>query len=150
MSYKFLLQDLQETPISIGTDKGLAKIGDALVNLSYSIAKSIIMSKNNDTNKIIRTGTKVSKEILSNALKQAGLKYFAKKRADAHDMANTVEAILAYLWLKNAISLDEIVSFLSEHLKGNLSNRKDEIAIAIQAFKNLLLHVKSSLPTNTP
>ncbi|MHA1689551.1 MAG: ribonuclease III family protein [Promethearchaeota archaeon] len=148
MSYKFLLQDLQETPISIGTDKGLAKIGDALVNLSYSIAKSVNISKYNDRKKIIRTGTKVSKEILSNALKQANMKYFAKKRANAHDMANTVEAIFAYLWLKKSISLDEIMSFLSQHLKGNLSNRKEEINSAINAFKLLLLHVKPLLPPN--
>ena len=50
MPYKFLIHDLEEikTPKSIGTDKGLAKIGDGVVNLTYSVAKSIYLTNNNE------------------------------------------------------------------------------------------------------
>ena len=97
MDYDFLLKDLKKnlSQKAIGTDKGLAKIGDAIVNLAYSVAKSIYLtnsSKNNNTN---RTGKKVSKTILANALKNADMKVFAKSRADAHDLADTVEALVA-------------------------------------------------------
>lgn len=88
MDYEFLIKDLvlNKTQKAIGTDKGLAKIGDGIVNLTYSIAKSIYLTKNSPNNNILRTGTKVSKTILATALKKANLKAFAKTRADAHDL----------------------------------------------------------------
>ena len=109
MSYKFLISDLNSQK-RIGTDKGLAKIGDGIVNLTYSIAKSIYLTENRVN--ILRTGLKVSKTILSNALKNADMKKFAKNRADAHDLANTVEAIVAYVFLNNKMTLNEIIDFL--------------------------------------
>ena len=62
MSYKFLIKDLNSQK-KIGTDKGLAKIGDGIVNLTYSIAKSIYLTENSST--ILRTGIKVNKTIVS-------------------------------------------------------------------------------------
>ncbi len=87
--------NLNLTQKSIGTDKGLAKIGDGVVNLSYSVAKSMYLTRNNKNNKIIRTGKKVSKIILAEALKDANMKSFSRNRANAHDLADTVEAIIA-------------------------------------------------------
>ena len=54
MAYNFLLKDLNLnlTQRSIGTDKGLAKIGDGIVNLTYSVAKSMYLTRNNKNNKI--------------------------------------------------------------------------------------------------
>ena len=65
MDYKFLINDLNlnKSQKVIGTDKGLAKIGDGIVNLAYSVAKSIYLTNNNQNDKIIRTGKKVSKTI---------------------------------------------------------------------------------------
>jgi len=147
MAYTFLISDLNRlnTQKSIGTDKGLAKIGDGIVNLAYSMAKSIYLTKNSSNN-ILRTGLKVSKKILSNALKNAEMKSFARSRADAHDLANTVEAILAYVWLSNKITLHEIIDFLTENLSGNLHNRTEEIHSATEAFTNLLNYIKKDLP----
>jgi len=147
MAYTFLISDLNRlnTQKSIGTDKGLAKIGDGIVNLAYSMAKSIYLTKNSSNN-ILRTGLKVSKKILSNALKNAEMKSFARSRADAHDLANTVEAILAYVWLSNKITLHEIIDFLTENLSGNLHNRTEEIHSATEAFTNLLNFIKKDLP----
>ena len=47
MDYEFLIADLnrKKSQKSIGTDKGLAKIGDGIVNLAYSVAKSIYLTK---------------------------------------------------------------------------------------------------------
>lgn len=149
MAYEFLISDLirLNTQKSIGTDKGLAKIGDGIVNLAYSMAKSIYLTKNS-SNKIWRTGLKVSQTILSNALKNADMKSFARTRADAHDLANTVEAIIAYIWLLNKMTLKEIINFLAENLSGDLLNRTEEIQSAIKAFTNLLNHLKKDLPKN--
>ncbi|TFG01627.1 MAG: hypothetical protein EU540_03245 [Promethearchaeota archaeon] len=150
MVYEFLISDLNKikTQKSIGTDKGLAKIGDGIVNLAYSVAKSIYLTRNNSNKEVVRTGLKVSKKILSNALKNANMKNFAKNRADAHDLANTVEAIVAYVWLNNKMSLKEIIDFLTENFSGNLQGRIDEINNAINAFTNLLNYTKKFLPEN--
>ena len=150
MTYEFLISDLNKinSQKSIGTDKGLAKIGDGIVNLAYSVAKSIYLTRNNSNKEVVRTGLKVSKKILSNALKNANMKNFAKNRADAHDLANTVEAIVAYVWLSNKMSLKEIIDFLTENFSGTLQGRIDEINNAINAFTNLLNYTKKFLPEN--
>ena len=147
MPFEFLIIDLPDLQKSIGTDKGLAKIGDNVVNLSYSLAKSIHLTKNNLQNKTVRTGLKVNKTILANALKNADMKKtFAKTRADAHDLADTVEALIAYVWISNKMTLNEIVSFLTEHLAGDLTIRSQEIEKATKAFTNLLIYMKKFLP----
>lgn len=148
MTFNFLLDDLNQnlSQKTIGTDKGLAKLGDSIVNLAYSMAKSIYLTRNNQNNRIIRTGNKVSKKILAEALKNAELKPFAKNRGDAHDMADTVEGIIAYVWLSNKMSLDEIIEVLWKSLSGDFSNRTQEIEIARNAFTVLLNVMKKFLP----
>lgn len=147
MPFEFLVNDLPNSQKNIGTDRGLAKIGDNVVNLAYSLAKSIHLTKNNLKNKTVRTGLKVNKTILANALKNADMKKgFAKSRADAHDLADTVEALIAYAWLSNKMNLNEIVSFLTEHLAGDLTTRNQEIKEATDAFTSLLTYIKKFLP----
>jgi len=148
MSYDFLLKDLNNnlTQKSIGTDKGLAKIGDGIVNLTYSVAKSIVLTRNNKNNNSIRTGIKVSKIILANALKEADMKRFAKSRADAHDLADTVEALIAYIWFIKKMTIEDIINFLVSSLNGNLTVRREEIQNATIAFRNLLIEMKKYLP----
>jgi len=150
MSFDFLLKDLNNnlTQKSIGTDKGLAKIGDSIVNLTYSVAKSIILTRNSKTNKTIRTGMKVSKTILANALKKADMKKFSKNRADAHDLADTVEALIAYIWFIEKMTIEGITNILVESLDKNLTVRSEEIKNATVAFTNLLIHIKKYLPEN--
>ncbi|MHA1275442.1 MAG: ribonuclease III family protein [Promethearchaeota archaeon] len=148
MDFKSLLKDINSYKFRkiIGTDKGLAKIGDGLVNLSYSVAKSLYLTKNSTENNSIRTGLKVSKTILANALKNADMKSFAKNRADAHDLADTVEAIIAYIWLNKNMTVSEIIEFITNNLNGDLTIRNEEIKCATIAFEKLLKHIKQFLP----
>ncbi len=148
MDYEFLIRDLNisKSQKAIGTDKGLAKIGDGIVNLTYSMAKSIVLTQSNLNNKVLRTGLKVSKKILADSLKNADMKKFAKSRADAHDLADTVEALVAYIWLSNQMSLNEIIDLLTSNLSGNLTIRSEEIKNATEAFTKLLITIKKLLP----
>ncbi len=148
MSYNFLVKDLNNnlTQKSIGTDKGLAKIGDGIVNLTYSVAKSIVLTRNSKNNKTIRTGVKVSKTILANSLKEADMKKFSKSRADAHDLADTVEALIAYIWFIKKMTIEDIINFLVGSLNGNLTVRSEEIQNATVAFRKLLIEIKKYLP----
>ena len=143
MDYEYLIRDLNQISSRkiIGTDKGLAKIGDGVVNLAYSVAKSIFLTNNSTNKKIVRTGLKVNRTILSNALKNANMKEFAKNRGDAHDLADTVEAIMAYVWLSNKMTLSDIIDILKNNLKGELRNKSQELKFATQAFTKLLIQI---------
>jgi hypothetical protein len=148
MKYDFLLKDLQSnlTQKAIGTDKGLAKIGDGVVNLIYSVAKSLYLTNTSHSKVGIRTGKKVSKNILAEALKDANMKIFSRTRSDAHDYADTVEAIVAYVWLNDNMSIKLMIDFLVDNLTGNLNNRTEEIQSARIAFTKLLNYIKQFLP----
>lgn len=148
MDYEDLIRDLNQISSQkiIGTDKGLAKIGDGVVNLAYSVAKSIFLTDNSKNKKIVRTGLKVNRTILSNALKNANMKNFAKNRGDAHDLADTVEAIIAYVWLSNKMTLSDIIDILKNNFEGDLRIKSQELKSATQAFTKLLIHVIKYLP----
>jgi len=150
MAFDFLLRDINEnlSQKAIGTDKGLAKIGDGIVNLTYSMAKSIYLTKVSSSKTIFRTGMKVSKKVLAEALKNANMKNFARSRADSHDLADTVEALIAYIWISNKMSIKEITDFLYNNFSGNLNLRAEEITSATKAFTNLLDYTKKFLPEN--
>ena len=150
MAFDFLLRDINEnlSQKAIGTDKGLAKIGDGIVNLTYSMAKSIYLTKESSSKTIFRTGMKVSKKVLAEALKNANMKNFARSRADSHDLADTVEALIAYIWISNKMSIKEITDFLYNNFSGNLNLRAEEITSATKAFTNLLDYTKKFLPEN--
>ncbi|MHA1149545.1 MAG: ribonuclease III family protein [Promethearchaeota archaeon] len=146
MSYEDLLKGFIHKPKNIGTDKGLAQIGDIIVNLVYSIAKSLYNTEQSKSNKGIRTGKKVNQTILSTALKDAGMKQFARARSSAHDLADTVEAIVAYVWLRGDLSLNDMISIVKNELSGELSVRAEEIKAATDAFAKLLGDIKKYLP----
>src|SRR5437773_9601255 len=86
------------------TSKGLAQFGDALLNFAYSLAL---------TEKIGRPrGTRVPDKVLAEAAVKAGLRKHLPRRVGRGDVANSLEALLAYSWMEKKISLDEIVSCL--------------------------------------
>ncbi|MFX0031921.1 MAG: ribonuclease III family protein [Candidatus Hodarchaeota archaeon] len=148
MPYDFLIKDLtsKSSQKAIGTDKGLAKIGDGIVNFVYSVAKSSYLTENSANNKIIRTGKKVNRTILSNALKNANLKICAKSRADAHDLADTAEALIAYVWLSGNLSIDSMIEIILTNFSGDLNIRVEELQNATLAFTKLLESIKKYIP----
>lgn len=122
----------------IGINKKLAKFGDLITNLIYSLAKTIVIQQLDQR--------KVNRTILSNALKQAGLKPYCKTRANAHDMANTAEAFIGYMYCVEKWSIEQMVEILLPVLKAsNLEEYKDEIAGATAAFTILLEKIKEEL-----
>ena len=122
----------------IGTSKRLAKFGDIVVNMAYSLALTV------KTKRI--DAAKVSKKILSNALKQADMKKYAKSRANSHDMANTAEAFVGYMYIKERWSAEKIAKVLIKVLqKYDFSSYKEEIDGSIVAFKSLLRIIKKEI-----
>jgi len=121
----------------IGIDKDLAKFGDTVTNFIYSLAKSIVLGKLDQR--------KVSRTILSTALKQSEMKIYAKTRSDAHGLADTAEALIGYMYCIGW-SLELLAEILIETLKNyDLNDFNVEKLGAIEAFTYLLLKIKEHL-----
>ena len=126
---------------SIMHDKGLAKLGDNLVNFCYSLAKSLVLD--------YATGEKVRDSVLARAIRSTSIYNHMNRRADSGRAADAYEAIMAYLWMKEIISIPDIVSSLVESLTiDKTTNRKKEGEIAAESFQRLLEDNIGHLPSN--
>lgn len=86
------------------TDGGLAQFGDALLNFAFSVALTEMLGR--------PKGTKIPDKVLADAAVRAGLRKFLPRRVGRGDVANSVEALLGYVWLQKLLTLDEIVDRL--------------------------------------
>lgn len=119
-------------------DKGLAKLGDSLVNLTYSLAKSRIRNKPD--------GWKVPGKVLAEAIRRSELKAFTPRRSDSHSLGDSAEGLIAYVWLAKVLTLEEISQVLEEEMKKwKISNRQAEMQMAINAFTELLKLIRNKL-----
>ncbi|MFW9780490.1 MAG: ribonuclease III family protein [Candidatus Heimdallarchaeota archaeon] len=112
-------------------DRGNAKLGDALVNLIYSIAKSLVLKKT--------TGIKVSDSILSEAYRKSLWRETLGLHGRKDFLADRVEALILFFWIHGSVSWDEMVAPLVSQLKPELLHHpREEHLVAVNAFKNLL------------
>ena len=112
-------------------DKGLAKVGDGLVNFCYSFAKSLVLG--------YATGEKVRDSVLARAIRATSVYQHMNRRTDAGRAGDAYEAIMAYLWMKEKITIADMVSSLSDSLDiDKTTSRKKEGEIAAIAFQNFL------------
>jgi hypothetical protein len=124
---------------SIMNDKGLAKIGDNLVNFCYSLAKSVVLGE--------ATGEKVRDSVLARALRATPAYPSMGRRTDAGRAADAYEAIMAYLWLTDKLSIPGMVTSLKTTLNiDSRTNRKREGDAAAISFQILLEQNLDSLP----
>lgn len=119
---RFSFTPTYQTLEEILTDQSLAALGDAYTNLIYSLYLSIENGK--------PTGAKVSGHILSNALKQTGIRNYMSSRTDRHRQADAAEALLVYVWLQGFTTIAESVATLIRHKS------------AAEAFSSLLSRAK--------
>jgi hypothetical protein len=104
------------------TSHELAALGDTFINFVYSLSLSKMRNR--------PTGARVKGSVLSGSLKASGLRSFLPSRIDSHKQADAAEALIVYAWMKQLISIHEIVLILSETEK------------ATEAFTNLLTEIK--------
>ncbi len=86
------------------TDHKLAALGDAYINLAYSLAIS--------ERKGQPSGAKVKGSVLAEAFKKAGLRAHMPSRVSRHMLADAAEALIVYAWLHRRITLEECVAIL--------------------------------------
>lgn len=106
-------------------DKDLAGLGDAYVNLLFSLAASKRLGR--------PTGAKVNNRILAEAVKKAGLRELLPHRIDRHALGNAAEALIVFAWLANKLTLEDSLRILSD---------KDD---AVEAFTALLSAISERL-----
>ncbi len=106
-------------------DKDLAKLGDAYINLAYSLALSQRLKR--------PSGAKVGNQTLAEAVKRAGLREKLPRRIDRHERGNVAEALIAYAWLKKVLGLEDCLKVLRE------------IEDPIEAFTELLREISKRL-----
>jgi hypothetical protein len=112
-------------------DKGLARLGDAFVNLAFSYAKTKVKGR--------PCGEKVPDRVLSRALELSKVPF--PSRLDHGSRGDIVEATLARSWMRGALSLDEAVATLAVELSISdavSESRAMEREAAARAFSRLL------------
>jgi hypothetical protein len=120
-------------------DKGLAQIGDNLVNFCYSLAKSVVLEK--------MQGEKVRDSVLARAIRATPVYQYMGRRTDVGKAADAYEALMAWLWMKKLLDIPTMVDFLTKHLEINpKTNRKEEGEIASIAFQKFLESVSKDFP----
>lgn len=93
--------ELNESLLKIMLDKKLARFGDSLLNFLYSLA---LTKKRGEP-----TGEKVSDKILAAAAKNTGIRDALPSRMSKGEIANSIEALLGYAWLKNKVTIEELI-----------------------------------------
>lgn len=128
-----------ESVESIMNDKGLAKVGDNLINFIYSLAKSVVLGQT--------TGEKVRDSVLARAIRATDVYNHISRRTDAGRAADAYEAIMAYLWMTGKITIHQAVESLTNTLHiDSKTNRKKEGEVAALSFQYLLEQHIDSLP----
>ncbi|TFG32324.1 hypothetical protein EU527_10390 [Candidatus Thorarchaeota archaeon] len=122
-------------------DKGLAKVGDNLVNLAYSLAKTLVLGK--------LTGEKVKDSVLARAIRETSVYLHMNRRTDIGRAADAYEAVMAYLWMSGNLTMQDMIDSLSETLLiDSTTNRKEEDKLAALSFQCLLEQYIVRLPQN--
>ena len=106
------------------TDHGLAQLGDALLNFAFSLALTGREGK--------PRGARVPDKTLAEAAVKAGLRRHLPRRTARGDVANSLEALLGFIWLKKLMTLDEILECLKADKLDNSQNFAElaELALA--------------------
>ncbi|MEM2142051.1 MAG: ribonuclease III family protein [Candidatus Thorarchaeota archaeon] len=138
-----MLYDLtrHETLREITNDTGLAQVGDCIVNLCYSVAKSLVLGRLH--------GERVRDIILARAIRSSCVYESIGKRTDVGKAADTYEAIIAYCWLRGLVSIEQMVQVLVDNLNDDISGSiSREVATASVAFASLLESIVRALPSS--
>jgi hypothetical protein len=118
-------------------NRELAKLGDPLTNLLFSLALSI------QTRQF--EGEKVSGKILATALRLAQLRHLAPSRLDAHGLGDCVEAMIAYGWLSGFFTIQEAATMVQEQFLrsgvGTKQSKTERIESLAMGFSVLLQHI---------
>ncbi len=112
-------------------DKGLAQLGDTIINFAFSVAKTVRIG--------CPTGARVDNQVLAQAARQSGLRRIMGSRLDRHDIADAAEAVLAFAWLRDLISIEEVVAILADRPSDELVSMTRLISEVIRRLEKIAM-----------
>ncbi len=104
----------------------LAKIGDAILNLSYSLALSRAAGR--------VTGRKVPNAVLAEAVQLAGLRAHAR-RGTRHSLGDFAESLVAEAVLLGRLSIEECVDVLERAMRREVSEAEAFAALLRRSWE---------------
>ena len=113
-------------------DKKRASLGDAYINLVYSLSLTRVGGE--------PKGVKVSDRILADAFKEAGLRKFLGPRLSRKDFADASEAILTEAFQARILTMEESVNVISQD-----SNPVSRIANLLKLAVERLTHLTGEI-----
>ena len=108
------------------TDRGLAQFGDALINFACSLA---LTEKTGQPK-----GTRVPDRTLADAAVKADLRSRLPRRIGRGEVANSLEALLGFVWLEKLLTMDEILTCLRAD---SMSSTENFVKLARLALSRL-------------
>ncbi len=108
-------------------DKGLSRLGDSYLNLLYSLALSEAEGK--------PTGVRVKDSILVKVAKATGIRSILPNRIQGGRVADSIEALIAYTWLKGLMKFDEMVNIFRNKYYDPTDSFKEIVNEAIKRLK---------------
>jgi hypothetical protein len=99
------LIDPDQGPLQAFNDRNLSKLGDALLNLIYSLSLSQVRGR--------ADGRKIPNNLLAKALEICRHSSLTPRRSDKHRKGDIVEAIFAYAWLIGILDIRESAEYLA-------------------------------------
>src|SRR5438128_2870350 len=80
-------------------------------------------------------GTKVSDKTLADPAFRAGLRKYLQRRIGLGDVANSLEALLGFVWLKKLLTLEEILNCLRTESFTHVQNFAQLAELALARLK---------------
>jgi len=118
-------------------DKNLSKFGDSLINFVFSLALSEYLE--------YPSAGRVSNASLTMALEIAGLRHLIPPRTDKHKKGDIAEAIFAYAWLENKITIEEAAQILKTNFTEDVTHFARKKEIIGKAFGEVFKVIKERL-----
>ncbi|MHA1372466.1 MAG: ribonuclease III family protein [Promethearchaeota archaeon] len=129
-----IFKNENETLESAIRSKTLAKIGDAIANLIFSMGKALANKEIHGTLDI-RGTSKAPAIILKDGLRKAMYKENERFRVkgNAHSIADSAEAILAWAWTHGRLKIDDAAKLIANEI---VKIKPKKVKGQVQAYSN--------------
>jgi hypothetical protein len=125
------LIDESTDPADAFRDRKLSKLGDALLNLIYSLSLSQIRGR--------ADGGKIANSILARAMDESRHRSLVPKGSDKHIRGDLVEAIFAYAWLRELLDIRECADYLAGKAGTDGKPDDEEISMGLAELLDRIL-----------
>jgi hypothetical protein len=125
------LIDESKDPAEAFRDQKLAKLGDALLNLIYSLSLSQIRGR--------ADGAKIANRILAQAMDASRHRSLVPKGSDKHIRGDIVEAIFAYAWLRGLLDIRECADHLARGITTEGKRGEEELSVGLAGLMDRIL-----------